>query len=55
MSPNFAARWFEIDPAYQVIRVFAAIGIVQIATTQRMRWPAEDTASSGGVAADPAE
>jgi stearoyl-CoA desaturase (delta-9 desaturase) len=41
MSPNFAARWFEIDPAYQVIRVFAALGIVQLTTKQKMRWPAE--------------
>ncbi|MCH8891320.1 MAG: acyl-CoA desaturase [Myxococcales bacterium] len=29
MAPNFAARWFEIDPAYLVIRTLAAIGIVQ--------------------------
>jgi stearoyl-CoA desaturase (delta-9 desaturase) len=40
MSPNFAARWFEIDPAFQVIRVFAWLGIVKLSTTQRMRWPA---------------
>ena len=29
MAPNFAVRWFEIDPAYLVIRTFAAIGIIQ--------------------------
>jgi stearoyl-CoA desaturase (delta-9 desaturase) len=41
MSPNFAARWFEIDPAYQVIRVFAWLGIIKMETKQRMRWPAD--------------
>ena len=30
MSPNFAARWFEIDPAYGAIRIFAALGIIQL-------------------------
>jgi stearoyl-CoA desaturase (delta-9 desaturase) len=53
MSPQFSARWFEIDPAYQVIRLFAALGIVKFATTQRMRWPAEDGASTPDAA--PAE
>ena len=28
MSPNFAARWFELDPSYQVMRVFAWLGII---------------------------
>jgi stearoyl-CoA desaturase (delta-9 desaturase) len=51
MSPQFSVRWFEIDPAYQVIRVFAALGIVKFATTQRMRWPAQDGASEANVAA----
>ncbi len=34
-SPNFAARWFEIDPAYQVIRLFDAIGIIELQRPQR--------------------
>jgi stearoyl-CoA desaturase (Delta-9 desaturase) len=51
MSPNFAVRWFEIDPAYQVIRVLAALGIVKVATTQKMRWPAESALPD----ADPAQ
>jgi len=31
MAPNFAVRWFEIDPAYLVIRTLAAMGIVRFA------------------------
>lgn len=29
-SPNFAYRWFELDPAYQVMRFFNWIGIIQL-------------------------
>ena len=42
MSPNFAYRWFEIDPTYWVIRLFAALGIVQIP----LRVDLEDQASA---------
>ena len=35
MAPNFAVRWFEIDPAYLVIRTLAAMGIVQFAGDNR--------------------
>jgi stearoyl-CoA desaturase (delta-9 desaturase) len=38
MSPNFAARWFEIDPAYQVMRLFAVLGIIDMRGAQRMRF-----------------
>jgi len=41
MSPNFAVRRFEIDPAYLVIRVFAALGIVKNLSAQRGRYPHE--------------
>src|SRR5258708_26107158 len=39
MSPNFAARWFEIDPAYQAIRVFAWLKIIDMSGSQMMRYP----------------
>ncbi len=29
-SPNFAVRWFEIDPAYQVMRLLELVGIIKI-------------------------
>jgi stearoyl-CoA desaturase (delta-9 desaturase) len=42
MSPNFAARTWELDPAFQVMRVFAWLGIIQMPNPQRMRYsPAE--------------
>lgn len=31
---NFAKRWFEIDPAYLIIRAFAKVGIVTIPETE---------------------
>jgi stearoyl-CoA desaturase (Delta-9 desaturase) len=39
MSPNFGARWFEVDPTYQVIRVLSALKIIQLKGGQRMRYP----------------
>lgn len=43
--PNFAVKWFEIDPAYQVMRVMALLRIIH--------WTAPKTldAPSGAVAA----
>jgi stearoyl-CoA desaturase (delta-9 desaturase) len=38
-SPNFAARWFEIDPGWQVLKVMAALRIVKIRTPQRAEYP----------------
>ena len=35
MSPNFAARWFEIDPTWQVMKLLAKVRMIEIATPQR--------------------
>lgn len=40
MAPKFAARAFEFDPAWPIIRALAAFGIIEITTPQRMRYPA---------------
>jgi stearoyl-CoA desaturase (delta-9 desaturase) len=37
-SPNFAVRWFEIDPAYQIMKVFAFLGIIDMSKSQQARW-----------------
>jgi stearoyl-CoA desaturase (Delta-9 desaturase) len=39
MSPNFAARRFELDPTYLVIRVLAFLRVIEVGP-QRMRYPA---------------
>ena len=40
MAPNFAARWFEIDPTWQVIRVFDALGVIRLSPhIQIVRYP----------------
>ena len=51
MAPNFAARWFEIDPAYQVIRVLAAVGILDMGHPQKMRWTARPAGAEEGASA----
>ena len=38
-SPNFAARWFELDPGWQVLRLMALARIVTIRTPQRAVFP----------------
>ncbi|MEE9186347.1 MAG: acyl-CoA desaturase [Candidatus Binatia bacterium] len=43
MSPNFAARWFEIDPTYPVIKLLAWLRIIDLGSSpQRVRYPAPD-------------
>ena len=41
MSPNFAARWFEVDPAWQIMRVLDKVGVIDLGgSPQVMRYPA---------------
>ena len=44
-SPNFAVRWFEIDPAYQADRVFGWLGIIDLSRSQVARWAPVERAS----------
>lgn len=39
MAPKFSVRWFEIDPAWGVIRALAALKIIRITSPQKMRFP----------------
>ena len=39
MSPNFAARRFEVDPTYQVMRLMSALGIIDLTGAQAIRPP----------------
>ncbi len=45
MSPNFAVRAFELDPTFQVIKVLAKLGIVDMTGAQVTRWNPEDAAA----------
>jgi stearoyl-CoA desaturase (delta-9 desaturase) len=40
-NPNFAARWFEIDPCYQVMRVLDLVRIIDLDAAPAARLPAE--------------
>jgi stearoyl-CoA desaturase (delta-9 desaturase) len=37
-SPNFAVRWFEIDPSYQIMRVLSWLRIIDLSGAQVPRW-----------------
>jgi stearoyl-CoA desaturase (delta-9 desaturase) len=44
MSANFAARWFEVDPTYPIIKLLAFVRIVDLGPApQRARFPAVNT------------
>jgi stearoyl-CoA desaturase (delta-9 desaturase) len=63
MSPSFAVRKFEVDPAYLIMKVLHAFGAIDMTGAQKSRWtPADlDPKPSKGMAAplpaplDPAE
>jgi stearoyl-CoA desaturase (Delta-9 desaturase) len=37
-SPNFGVRWFEIDPAWQIIKVLGWVGVIDLSRAQKARW-----------------
>lgn len=53
-SPNFAVRWFEIDPAFQVMRVMAWLKIIDFGPAPQMaRYPDPQAAPKSAAAAAP--
>jgi len=39
MSPNFAVRWFEVDPTYHIMRLLAFVRIIDMSGAQVARAP----------------
>lgn len=39
MSPKFAARWFEVDPAYPILWTLEKLGVIRELSAQRARYP----------------
>ena len=37
-SPNFAVRWFELDPTYQFVRLLGWLRIIDLSGAQVARW-----------------
>jgi stearoyl-CoA desaturase (delta-9 desaturase) len=46
MSPNFAARWFEIDTTYQIMRVFHWLGIIDMSGAQKISYASRPSAAA---------
>ena len=54
MSPRFSVRWFEVDPAWQIIRVMAFIGILDLgARPQFSRWNPGERNAEAAPESDP--
>jgi stearoyl-CoA desaturase (Delta-9 desaturase) len=50
-SPNFAVRWFEVDPTYQFVRVLGWLGIIDLSAAQISRWEPRLRAVAGSTPA----
>jgi stearoyl-CoA desaturase (delta-9 desaturase) len=47
MSPNFAARWFEVDPTYQIMKALQVVGIIDMGKKPQLaRYPAVATTTT---------
>jgi stearoyl-CoA desaturase (Delta-9 desaturase) len=51
-SPNFAVRWFELDPTYQVMKAMAFLGVIEFGDKRQLaRWdPIEAAQPEAAVA-----
>lgn len=50
MRPNFGVRWFEIDPAWQVIRVLDKVGLIELKGKHTLRHGVEKPRAPAPVA-----
>jgi stearoyl-CoA desaturase (delta-9 desaturase) len=55
MSPNFAVRWFEIDPTYQVMRVLNAVKMIDMNGSQVGRYTPAKAKTKGAASAASSE
>jgi len=45
MSPNFAARWFELDTTYVVMRLLHKVGVIDMSRSQKIRYEPQSRAA----------